>query len=251
MEGIPVFRSSKDSEVSRTFRVEGAALLDDRLQLGASVPLVERSVFRSGTDSAATDIGDVRLNFAYESMPEWTYSAWKPKGYTFLQLVLPTGRSIHESALPGAADATGRGYFTAAVGSLFVKRWSRWDAFAIPEVHYSFARQFTPPGGAEPYQVIPGWGGSLALGLGWNADAIRAGFRIQPVYEQPRSILATSSSSRTSYQLTWDTGLDLSYLLNESWTVSCAYSDQTILGPAVNTTLSRTFSLSLLHRWLR
>jgi hypothetical protein len=63
----------------------------------------------------------------------------------------------------------------------------------------------------------------------------------------------TSSTGETlqANQLAWDAGLEASYLVADDWSISASYTDQTLLGPAVNTALSRTFSLAIQHRWQR
>lgn len=262
--GIPVFRGASDSETTQTLRLDGAFLLSDRFQMGASVPLVVRGIDRPAlattlkTDGGvgATGLGDLRVNFSYEALPEWGYSVWKPKGYVFLQLTLPTGRSIYEATGPGEVDAIGRGFYTIGMGSLLVKRWSHWDAFAIPEVHYSLERTFLDVGssvGSDSMTVAPGWGTSLAFGVGYSPSSspMRFGMSLQPIYSQPKRVIFSGGESLASYQLTWDASFDVTYLVSSEWSVNANYSDQTLLGPAINSTLSRTVALSLRRGWER
>ena len=112
--GIPVFRADGDTELTQTLRVEGAFLLGDRWQIGASVPYTRRSRNTPDLASASSGFGDLGPERgAYEILPEWTYSVWKPRGFVFVQGLIPTGGSIYESSFgatdPWGLDARGRG----------------------------------------------------------------------------------------------------------------------------------------------
>ncbi len=251
--GLPVFRDDNNREITQTLRLDGAILLSDRWQVGASVPLVRHELTTPDLNNAITSLGDIRFTAAYEILPEWSYSAWVPKGLLFTQLILPTGQSIYEADVPGLVDATGQGFYTLAVGALFLKTWSVWDAFAIPEIHYSLGRTFNNSQLGDTIAVGPGWGGSLALGLGlspWHGN-FRIGLRVEPEYGSAKTVTSSSGATLQSNQLAWDTGLEASYLVSEDWSISASYTDQTLLGPAINTALSRTLAISVQHRWQR
>lgn len=246
-EGIAVFRSGNVSEVTQLLRLDGSMILTDRFQLGLGVPLIRRQVRSATSKAEATRLGDLSLSSAYEALPEWTYSTWKPKGFVFAQLTLPTGRSLYESTATNAVDATGRGFFSVSSGGLFTKSWERWDAFLLPELHYSFTRTF------ESVTVAPGFGASIAVGGGFSPESgsSRYGIRIQPAFDQGKQVRADGGESRSGAQKSWTVSLDWSYLLSADWSFQVSYADQTLLGPARNSTLSRTFLLGVQRSWQR
>ncbi len=250
--GPAVFRSSSDSEVTRTYRIDYASVISDLYQAGVSLPIVSRNVETNRKTDSATHIGDIRITGTYEFLPEWSYSAWKPKGYAFLQYTLPTGRSIYESRSILAADATGEGFHTITAGALFVKTYRAWDFSAVPEIHRSLNRTFSDTAG-ESVSVAPGMGASLAVGAGYSPRMgnLRVGLRLQPVVNASKTVRSTSGVNETGFQKTWNTSLELSYLISDEWSVNSSYTDQTLLGPARNSTLSRTFALGLQMRNLR
>lgn len=252
-EGRPVFRSADDSEISQTYRLDMARVFDDRYQGGVSLPVVDHEVNRLSSHHQSMRFGDIRLTGAYEAMPEWSYSSWKPKGFGFFQLTLPTGRSIYDSQEIGAVDSSGQGFYRFALGGLFTKNRGAWDFYFIPEVHYSFSRTFGNSDGGEVTRVAPGLGSSIAVGAGFSPHMgnLRIGFRLQPLFSQSKKIDSSLGKSETAKQEVWDTSLEAAYLLTEAWTVLSSYTDQTLLGPARNSTLSRTFSLGVQHRWAR
>lgn len=251
-KGIPVFRADDNLERISTLSIDGATLLSDRLQTGFSIPFTRRSVEYGSLNNAHSDLGDVRWNMAFEAFPQFTYSSWKPTGYVFFQANLPTSKSIYESTEPGLVDANGKGFFSFSTGTFWKKQFSVWDLYFSPEVHYSIPGIFQSADGSL-LKVSPGWGASAALGIAaspGNGD-LRLGLRISPGYEQGKRTDKNVSISIGSYKLAWDTALETAYLLNTVWSVSATYTDQTLIGPAVNTTLNRMIALSLQHRWER
>ena len=237
---------------ARTLRLDGATLLSDRAQVGVSLSAVNRSVRAYSEQHSSFQWGDTRLSLGYEFLTNWSYSSWRPTGYLFSVVTLPTGKSNFNSVLPNFADVSGNGFYSVSVGGIFLKRWNTVDGFFMTEVHYSFPRTFDGPTGQ--FQVIPGGGGSLGGGLGWSpgGGAFRLGMRVQPRVDQPRLI---PSRDRVGVKKSWasscDTGFDLSYLIGSNKTFMISYTDQTLLGIAQNSNLNRTVGLSFQHRWER
>ncbi len=234
------------------YRVDAAILLSDLLQVGVSAPLVTRVVNEPGVSDSSTAFGDLRLSAGYEFLPAWTYSSWKPQGFLFSVLSIPTGRSVYEFQLPSLADVTGNGFFAVSVGTLLVKRWSSWDAFVIGEAHYSFSRTFKD--GTTSYSVYPGWGASLGGGIGFSPGGgkVRIGARIQPRWDQIESVVYPGTSIAATGTSRWaaDVGFDLALLLGMTDTIMASYTDQTLL-PSVASPLNRSLVLSFQHRWER
>jgi hypothetical protein len=250
--GNTIFGSSQFSDVSRSFRMDGAILLSDRFQIGGGASLVQREVVQSSYAESAVGLGDSRISLAYEVLPVWNYSQWKPQGYIFSVVTLPTGRSIYESQNNMASDVMGNGFYSFSVGSLWLKRWTVWDTFLLEEVHYSMTRTFNYAG--DVFNVSPGWGGSIGLGMGASPGGgnTRLGVRVQPRIDQARSISVESlKSGAQSHVMSCDVGMDISYLLGTTETIMFSYTDQTLLGPSMNTNLNRSFALNFQHRWER
>ena len=132
-----------------------------------------------------------------------------------------------------------------------MKRWSSWDAYALPEIHASPGRTFS--GVLGQTTVSSFWGGSFALGTGYSpgAGSLRFGFRLQPAFRSSRTSFNNDVSSDVPNQVVWNTALELAYLVSDELLVNAGYTDQTLLGPAYNSTLSRTFSVGMQRRWSR
>lgn len=240
--GWAVWRGEDTSEVSRTVRIDGATLLSDRFQVGASLPFVFRNY---GTQSASR-IGDVRVSGAYEVRTETGYADPWPKGFAYLGLVLPTGLAAQEAT--STAQITGQGVWSVQLGTYWVRKRPPWDGSFLVQVAYGFERAFS-----GDVRYAPGWSGTAMAAFGFSPGRgdWRLGLRIQPVYQQGRTSAVGGVTSVGSYSLTWDAGADVAWMFTDNWTASVNYTDQTLFGPAVNSTLSRTVAVSLQRAFLR
>ncbi|RYZ77761.1 MAG: hypothetical protein EOP05_00600 [Proteobacteria bacterium] len=142
----------------------------------------------------------------------------------------------------------GNGFLALGVGSLFTKTFGSWDAFNTIEVHRSFRKkiqssQFTGV-------ASPGFGGSLAAGVGFNSKTLRLGGAITWVYEDPIK-LESASASPGSLERYATGSLSLAYMPADEWSGILTYSDQTLFGAPVNTSLGRTAGLQIQRRWGR
>ncbi|MBC7386967.1 MAG: hypothetical protein H7301_12510 [Cryobacterium sp.] len=256
--GLPQFRSSDQSETTNFFRLDGARLISDRMQVGAGLSLLSRQFSTPSSHAGKSLPGDLILNFAYEALPEWEYSEWKPRGHVFIATTIPTGRSIYEANEPGLIDSTGKGFFRIAMGAILTKRWDLWDASFITEIHRSLPRTFPPTASdPDPLRVDAGFGGSFALGMGYSPGGgnFRFGIRLQPSFNQPKERTTLTGVTKSSRSQVIDTSLEASYLLSDqgggTWTGFGNFNDQTLIGPAVSSTLNRTIALGIQHRWDR
>jgi len=248
-EGTPIFRSSSDFETSQILRLDGAYRFLDRFQGGLGIPFIRRSRNIGGNSPSASGIGDVTLDIAYEALPEWSYSPWIPHGFIFLQSTLPTSPSVLDSSDPYLLDARGRGFFSLALGGALLKVFGNFDFALSAEWHRSFARAMDIGDGTTA-EVIPGYGGSALLGAGvspWSGP-VRFGMSLSPIFEQGIQTEGQAPTSSAS-QLVWNTSFSLGYAILKDYSASLIYTDQTLMGPAKNVSLSRTVAVSVLKRW--
>lgn len=232
---------SDTTSALRTFRVDAATLLSDRIQAGVSIPVLQREN-RLGSYAG---LGDVNASLGYEYLPDWDYHPIRPKGIGYLQVTLPTGLSRYESAL-GGGDSRGQGFFAVGVGTLFTKTFSDWDAFVSGSVQQSFGHRVATPSIAG--FLRPSQGVSTGFGLGYNFSSIRIGGGIQWIWEGAvklgdREIGAAERFATGSLQA--------SYLASDQWAWTALYSDQTWFGSPQNTSLARGVVLQVQRRWMR
>ncbi|MBC7370759.1 MAG: serine protease spb1 [Bdellovibrionaceae bacterium] len=237
-----VWTKRKSTDMTQIFKIDGARIFNDRWQAGFSLPVQTRQIDGLGSSSG---LGDVALQGGYEYLPEWEYSPWKPRGVGFLTLSLPTGKPYEEAYIDDAGlSSRGRGFWTAGAGTILTKVIRVWDVNAVSEVHRSFERT------ASGNTFQPGYGGSVATGIGWNQQNLRLGGAIAWAQEDAINVRGVTNSDGHAARFATGT-LSASYVFQETWAGSLSYSDQTLFGDPSTTSLSKSVALVLQKRWTR
>ncbi len=240
-----VWQKRPGDDISQIFKIEGAHIFQDRFQAGVSIPFQIRNL--SGAQGGqSSGLGDVSGQLGYEYLPDWDYNPWRPHGVGFLSLNLPTGRSVYESN--DGLDSRGRGFWSLGLGTTLTKTWTRWDANSTLEIHRSFEKQVQ--NSQLEGTIHPGWGGSWAFGTGYNFKDWRCGGSLTWSQEDPISVTGNRSSSGSLQRFTTGT-LAVSYVADLEWAGTLNYSDQTLFGDPVNTSLSKSVSILIQRRWAR
>lgn len=230
-------------KTKETYTIEGSTLLSDRTQFGMSVPF-QRNSYDAPHDVSGSGVGDIRLNFAYEAVTDWTYSKYRPKVYVYTQGLIPTGKSIYDTQSVEAVDSTGMGLWGLGVGVMALKTIKKWDANANLFIQKLFERSF------DGTRIDPGNVYQFSLGAGYNTKDWRFGIN-NLAYVQDSGVATNTVSSKISTERYISSTLNVSYMVEEDLSVTASYSDQTLLGKPVNTQLSRGVFLSLQKRWER
>ena len=244
---LAVFRSPSDSTQTTSLGLGFARAWSPEVQWGAQVSVRRLVADRDGptgprASETLTALGDLQLSLAWEFLPELSFSRWRPRGFLWGGIILPTGRSPHELS-PGTGNpdlSTGTGFFTPTVGLLLLKSGSSLDGSFAFEASVPFTRTFEGGDGT----VSPGASFRAQAGLGWSLSGLplRLGARLAPK-------LRLAGSRGLLSQLLWDSTLEAGGEIREGWAWQTAYTDQTLMGPAWNATLGRTLTLSLITRW--
>ena len=239
-----IWQNRATEEQLQTFKLQGAHIFLDRFQFGASLPVIRRT--RQDMDS--TGLGDLGLNLGYEILPEWDYSPWRPRGIAFLSLMAPTGRSIQDATTALQLDARGRGFWSIGLGTTLTKVIGKFDFNSTIEAHHSFAREVRNT--LYEGELIPGFGGLVSLGSGYNIRDTRLGAQLSFNYEDAIETRGTITSPGAPTRFA-TASLVASQMLDEEWSVSLAFADQTLFGAPTNTSLAKSVSITALHRFSR
>ncbi|MEZ4814290.1 MAG: hypothetical protein R3A80_03675 [Bdellovibrionota bacterium] len=243
--GSAIFRKSNDDEWTHTLSLDATRVFADLWQVGAKVPLVYKSRSNTSSRSSAYGMGDVSGTLTYEFLPEYLYSAYKPKGYLFLQTTFPTGSNVYEARKTYAIDARGKGFYTFSLGSLLTKSWQRWDLSLTGVASKSLDKTFDAIDGST-IKVKPSYDFLASIGTGYSLTKqkdLRLGLSLSPVY--------TGASNVANYKLVWNSTIELNYFPASTWAFTLSYTDQTLMGPAKNTSLERSSSLSARYYFAR
>lgn len=235
--------SKRDQEdLTQILKIEGARIFFDRWQGGFSLPVQNR---RMEVQGSSAGLGDAVLQVGYEYLPEWEYNPWKPRGVGFMSLTLPTGKPFEEAVLEdGGLSSRGRGFWTLGLGTILTKVHRAWDVNAVFEAHRSFEKNWQ----GNSYQ--PGFGGSVALGAGWNKNNLRLGSAIAWNQEDPIDVRGVNHFNG-QVQRYATASLSASYVFPGNWAGTISYADQSLFGEPSTASLSKSLALVLQKRWSR
>ena len=241
-----IWTPSDDSKTQKIF-LQGSYLFDNYIQIGLGLPYFFKQNYENRIRKSNQYFGDVELQAAYEVLPEVFYSNWLPRVFIFSKITVPTGSSIYEKESYDKVEVTGQGHSSVSLGALFLKAKSSIDIQFMAEIHKGLKRRFTK----RKLLLEPGLGASALLSAGFSPsnNPWRWGISLSPNYEGPKTLTFSNKSFKTDYEFYWDTTASGSYLYSRYTSFHFAITDQTILGPVHNTSLSRTFSLNVQKRW--
>lgn len=235
------WHTSHEHQKVQNLRLETSHIFWDQWQAGVSIPLISREKF-SDTYSG---LGDIATTIGYEYLPDWNYNPYRPHGVGFMTLTAPTGKSKLDSDV-GGLDSRGNGLWALGFGTFLNKNWLNWDAVSSIEIHRSFMREVT-----SGVTLRPGYGGSLMLGGGYNWGNYRLGSSITWNYEDPIAVDNNFSNSDGYVERYATYAASLSYLIDDDWSGTFSYTDQTLFGNPLNTSLGRGVGLQFQRRWSR
>lgn len=244
------YRKPNDNENSQTLKLDAATLISDRWQMGISLPLTRRSRERGTNSANAMGLGDTSVNVAYEAIPDWDYSVWRPKTIIFLGATFPTGGSIYDARELYRLDSRGRGFYSFSLGSLLTKSWGIWDLALVLEAHQPLSRTISNEVG--DLYLKPGFGTSGSFGIGvspFNGN-FRLGTTLSSSYESPISTEGVVTGTGEKVIL-WTPTAILSYMASDVVSMSLTYSDQTLIRGSENSALARSLSVLVQKRWER
>ena len=221
-----------------------AGSLSSRHQISMTTALMS-SDYRSGNEQGSSqNLSDTLIGYHFELLPEYTYSAWKPVVFVSTFLNLPTGQSIYDPAsLSEGADVTGHNQWGYGVGLTLRKvyfpltlTWqSKWIHLIEEEFQQATVSDFEDISSAflldYTAELLPV---TLTTGVTWS-------------YLSPRRIggLAprSGSSEVTSFLAS------ILKTIDDSWALSLAYNDQTLLGRPRNIILNRTLTFNINYNY--
>lgn len=235
---------------TQTLMISAAHMISEYSQVGLQIPLLKKNYTSAGGLSESnTLLGDVSLSYAYELVKEIEFSYYKPRVFTSVRAILPTGHSQFETASMGLSDVSGIGQWGVALGSALVKVYNRWDLNVFPEYRYYLPQSFNRD--ARLYRAKGFQAATVSVNGGYfhKLTKIRFGAGIMPQWLDVRKVDSPVASLSSDREVFCDTSLSTSYVPDDQHSIHLTYVDQTLVGPVSNTTLSRTISLRLQKFW--
>lgn len=246
VDGAGYWSAVRNHSFSESLRFDFARLISEKNQMGFSVPFT-----KNGNDqvtNTSPKLGDVTLTFGRRFFEQEEVSSFPFQVLNFASLTIPSGRSLEDSQDLQKLDVTGKGDYIPAVGVILVRDVAAMDYQLTAEIHRPLDRKVNNLDGK--YEKKYGVGGSLTLGAGWNHNRFRIGGSVGQIYEDPVQ-LQGDIDTKSSLKRTTVATLSGTYLLPDLMSLTLSYSDQSLLGEPVNSSLSQSIQFSIQKRWAR
>lgn len=236
--GESVFRNENNIERINRTNISGTYLFGEYIQVGVAANFQEK--YRqtiSGNNETNRGLGDLTLFSAYEFLPDLTYSVYRPRGFLTMELNVPTSPSVHDSESLMATDTRGSGFYSVSLGAHWLKVLGEHTLVSFQKIKVSKQEQFgaqTIDPGPE-YSLGVSYSQMLTKSFSWN-------FGVTYQYKTGKKVIGSNLRESEYF---FDTDLGVSYQISDDWGANLSYLDQTFIGPAKNTTLSRQISLNV------
>ena len=241
-------RRSNGKNISKIYALDGAYLLSDYWQLTMSFPYYQNTIETSLSKESSNRIGDISGALIFEYLPELNYSTWKPRAFCYTRVTLPSGRSNRESKSTLRSDITGQGHTILSFGAPLYKIKNNYDFLLVPEIFNKFKASENENGITVNYGATYGYSLLFSFGVSPYGGANRIGIGIRPQFQSKQKIIRNEYSYTESKYFT-DVSFNYSYAFNTIHSFSFIYSDQSIIGPAKNTSLIASFILNYVMHW--
>jgi hypothetical protein len=201
--------------------------------------------YRDDVESGTSQhLSDTLIGYSYEALPEYSFSYWKPIIYITALVNLPTGHSIYDdSELSEGTDVTGHNQWGTGAGLTLKKVYFPLTLTLQAKTLRLWAKTFAESRVSGFYDSSVALLASYATRL-WSLQ-INTGITWNHLSERTLETSNVRSGESQSYTAL----VGLQRPLNDDWGVGVNYSDQTLIGPAKNTLLNRSMSLSLNYNY--
>ncbi|MEO0335648.1 MAG: hypothetical protein AAF202_04610 [Pseudomonadota bacterium] len=235
---------SKTREV-RALQLNVAAALSERSQVFLATGFLEGSYEDRAEQGTTSHMSDTLFGYTYEVLPEHTFSYWKPKVHVTAMVNAPTGHSIYdEGHLSEGADVTGHNQWGGGLGLTATKVYFPWTLVLQGRVLSLQPRTF------DAVEVGQFFDSSVSLlaqyASRWQGLVLLTGLtRLHLSSRTVTPVSGVGSSVSSEESENWAVIVGAQKSVNENYQLGLVYSDQTLVGPARNSILNRSLSLTV------
>ena len=214
-------------------------LFTERLQGGIKTSFIEKQIRKQNRFENESGLGDIELQGSFEFLPEFTYSAYKPRGFVYLKGSIPNSHSLYNSNSAIFSDVRGSGLYTLSVGSFFIKHLSNWSLKAGTEAQHFFGKKFSGVN-LDSYQKY-----YLPLGVAYSNQNWPVTLGVNSTFNyQTAKKLTGLVNSKSNVEYFWELGTFVNWTINREETLGLSISDSSLVGKNINSSLYRTIGLS-------
>jgi hypothetical protein len=230
--------SDKTREVHRT-SINLAGSLGNRQQGFIKVNLLNGHYSDSFESGKSSKLSDTLVGYTFEALPEYTFSYWKPIIYLTAFLNIPTGHSIFDqNSLSEGTEVTGHSQWGVGAGITLKKVYFPYTLTLQVRTIELLEKQFTRT------RVSSFYDHSVALLINYASNLWNLQFNSGLTWTSLSPKTLAPSQVRSGGSQSFNVLLGLQKSITENWVGGVSYSDQTLVGPAFNSLLNKSLSIS-------
>jgi hypothetical protein len=214
-------------------------LIADRLQVAVKTSFVQKQIRKQNRFENESGFGDIELQGSFEFLPEYTFSAYKPRGFVYLKGSIPTSHSLYNSNSAVFSDVRGSGLYSLSAGSFFIKHISNWTLKSGAELQHLFGKNFNNVN-LDSYQKF-----YLPIGVAYSNQNWPITLGVNSTFNyQTSKTLSGAVNSTSGKEYFWELGTFVNWTISREETLGLSLSDSSLVGKNINSSLYRTIGLS-------
>jgi hypothetical protein len=197
--------------------------------------LVNKILRKSGLDESEIGLGDVDLQGTYEYLPEYTFSNYKPRGFVYSKISIPTSKSLYNSESSIFTDVRGTGLYSLSLGNFFLKRLDNITLKFTTEWTHYFGKTYSQFKLHDYEKFV------FPLGIAYSPPESNFTLGLTDTFSyQTGKTLTGNINSKSTQEYFWELSTFVNYSPNRNEIWSLSYSDSTLQGNNINSPLYRS-----------
>lgn len=237
--GYSYLNGNQITDLKNTINLEMKHSFADYWQTAIKLGIAEKHIIKNNLDEKHTGLADFETQLSFEYMPEFNYDLIRPRGFIYSKFTIPFSKSIYDSNSAIQSDVLGNGFYTYSLGTLFVKKINDFQLKLSLELIHYFNRSFQNIKISDSNNFIIPVGISYAIPHSDFTIGASNSFNYSSSKKIKTEINTTTNTGRFI-----DTTLFINYSREGQSTYSLSYSDSSLIGESINSTLYRIVNLN-------
>jgi hypothetical protein len=238
-DGWSNLNNDQTKDQKQSINLQGQYQVSESWQLASKFSLVDKNLNKSGLKENNLGLSDIDLQATYEYLPEYTYSDYKPRGFVYSKLSVPTSRSLYDSKSNIFSDVRGTGLYSVSFGNFLLKKLNTVSLKLTTEWTHYFGKTYSQFKLHDYEKFV------LPIGIAYTYPDSDFTFGITDTFSyQTGKNLSGQINSKSSQEYFWELSTFVNFTPNRNEIWSLSYSDSTLIGKNINSPLYRTVALN-------
>jgi hypothetical protein len=241
-------RSKSQLEAIRTLNLSYTYRLSNLWQVGLALPVVSKTRMLDSRWQSRQGLGDLSVVAAYKLFPEYRRNILFTRGLLYSSLKFANAPSLFTTTSKDLLDTYGSGHELLSVGLMGMKRNS-WGVMNMQaQLGVRSGKKFSSSRGIQNSKVTTKSSTDSLISITQSVPimAINLDLGISRSYSTNKATSVFIGKSQAS--LAHTTSIGISYSHSDQYDLTLSYSDDFLVGPAMNHILSRSVALGIISK---